>query len=40
MNKISSLLLSIGEMDTSYIVIAFIVIAGLWLISKIVSNKK
>jgi len=40
MKEISSLLLSIGEMDTSYIVIAFVVIVVLWIVSKIASNRK
>lgn len=38
MNEISFLLLSIGEMDTSYIVIAFVVIAVLWLLFKKLSK--
>lgn len=33
------LLSNIGEMDTSYIVIAFIVIAVLWIVSKMMNNK-
>lgn len=33
------LLSSIGEMDTSYIVIALIVIAVLWIVSKMINNK-
>ena len=40
MKEISSLLLSIGEMDTSYIVIEFVVIVVLWIVSKIASNRK
>ena len=40
MAEISSLLLSIGEMDTSYIVIAFVVIAALWIVSEIASKRK
>lgn len=40
MNEITFLLLSIGEMDTSYIVIAFVVIVVLWIVSKIASNRK
>lgn len=39
MKEVLSLFMSIGEMDTAYVVIAFVVIAVLWIISKMVSKK-
>lgn len=40
MKEVLSLFMNIGEMDTSYIVIAFVVIVALWIVSKIASNRK
>lgn len=38
MKEVLSLFMSIGEMDTAYVVIAFVVIAVLWLLFKKLSK--
>lgn len=39
MKEILSLFMSIGEMDTAYIVIALVVILGLWILLKVIGKK-
>lgn len=40
MNNLLSITASVGEMDTAYIVIAFVVIAVLWVVFKLINNNK
>lgn len=40
MKNLLSITASIGEMDTAYIVIAFIAIIVLWVLFKMLSKKK
>ena len=39
MKEVLSLFMSIGEMDTAYIVIALVVILGLWILFKVIGKK-
>lgn len=38
MKEVLSLFMSIGEMDTAYVVIALVVIAGLWILFKVIGK--
>lgn len=40
MKHLLSIMASIGEMDTAYIVIAFIAIAVLWVVFKLINKNK
>lgn len=40
MKHLLSITASVGEMDTAYIVIAFVVIAVLWVVFKLINNNK
>ena len=40
MKEVLSLFMSIGEMDTAYIIIAFAVIAILWFLFRMLNNRK
>lgn len=40
MEHFLSIISNIGEMDTAYIIIAFIAIAVLWIVTKMMNKKK
>lgn len=40
MKQLLSVLVSIGEMDTAYVVIAFIAIAILWIIVRMINKNQ